>query len=131
MLITTNTRIVGLIAAVCAVIVAPQALAASTMIVPPDADQRRTSRRSSANRSATRSGSFSSTRWNGAGAGPEAKGAHRVPPLQSDADVSDCRPRTGVQDRGAAARRDRPSVDDPIAHMQIREDKGIRPAASA
>ena len=36
----TNTRIVGLIAVVCAVIVAPQALAASTMIVPPDADQR-------------------------------------------------------------------------------------------
>jgi len=40
MFVITNTRIVGLIAAVCAVIVAPQALAASTMIVPPDADQR-------------------------------------------------------------------------------------------
>ena len=35
-----NTRIVGLIAVVCAAIVAPQALAAPTIIAPPDADQR-------------------------------------------------------------------------------------------
>jgi len=36
----TSTRIVSLIAVVCAVIVAPQALAAPTIIAPPDADQR-------------------------------------------------------------------------------------------
>ena len=35
----TNTRIVGLIAVVCAAMVAPQALAAPTIIAPPDADQ--------------------------------------------------------------------------------------------
>ena len=36
----TSIRLAGLIAVVCAVVVAPQALAASTIIAPPDADQR-------------------------------------------------------------------------------------------
>ena len=58
---------------------------------------------------------------------PESQGAHRLPALEAHADVSHRRSGPGfdIDDLPHAAIGQPP--DDPIAHMQVREDKGLRP----